>query len=155
MLTTIVTGKIWATAIVVVFGAIVFAFLLLAWFCLRIEYDLRTYVVTDRSLRVREGAWIFKEMTLTYANVQNVQVLQGPLQRLFRIEDPRVDPAGGGGMGKGERPGSSGHSLTLAGLDNARAVRDLILSFVKTQSRGSGLGDLDDPEHARSVRNAI
>ena len=38
--------------------AIVLAFLLFAGFCLRIEYDLRTYVVTDRSLRVREGAGV-------------------------------------------------------------------------------------------------
>jgi membrane protein YdbS with pleckstrin-like domain len=118
------------------------------WFCVRIEWDLRTYVVTDRSLRVRQGAWIFKEMTLTYANVQNVQVTQGPLQRLFGIEDLRVDTAGGGGGGPGKGHESSSHNVTLAGLENAREVRDLILSFVKVAGRGSGLGDLDDPEHA-------
>jgi membrane protein YdbS with pleckstrin-like domain len=118
------------------------------WFCVRIEWDLRTYVVTDRSLRVRQGAWIFKEMTLTYANVQNVQVTQGPLQRLFGIEDLRVDTAGGGGAAPGKGHDASGHNVTLAGLENAREVRDLILSFVKVAGRGSGLGDLDDPEHA-------
>jgi len=117
-------------------------------FCVRIEWKLRTYVVTDRSLRVREGAWTFREMTLTYANVQNVQVLQGPLQRLFGIQDLRVDTAGGGGIVKGEHRGTNGHSVTLAGLENAREVRDLILSHVKVAGRGSGLGDLDDPEHA-------
>ncbi len=128
--------------------------LVFSWFCVRIEYDLRTYVVTDRSLRVREGAWTFKEMTLTYANVQNVQVLQGPLQRMFGIQDLRVDTAGGGGGMKGEGQGSTGHNVTLAGLENAHEVRDLILSYVQTASRGSGLGDLDDPEHAATARSS-
>jgi membrane protein YdbS with pleckstrin-like domain len=124
--------------------------LFFSYFCVRIEYDLRTYVVTDRSLRVREGAFVFKEMTLTYANVQNVQVLQGPLQRMFGIQDLRVDTAGGGASNKHEGKGAMGHSVTLAGLENAREVRDLILSYVKVAGGGSGLGDLDDREtHAR------
>jgi len=126
--------------------ALLFAF---TWFCVRIEWDLRTYVVTDRSLRVRQGVWTFKEMTLTYANVQNVQVTQGPLQRLFGIEDLRVDTAGGGSSGSGKGHESTGHNVTLAGLENAREVRDLILSYVKVASRGSGLGDLDDVDHAQ------
>lgn len=137
-------------------GAVVVALVIVAdavlmgclWFCVRIDYDMRTYVVTDRSLRVRQGAWTFKEMTLTYANVQNVQVLQGPLQRLFGIQDLRVDTAGGGG-GRHDQ-GAIGHDVTLAGLENAREVRDLILSYVKVVGRGSGLGDLDDPELART-----
>jgi hypothetical protein len=112
-------------------------------------------VVTDRSLRVREGAWVFKEMTLTYANVQNVQILQGPLQRMFGIQDLRVDTAGGGGGMKHEGHGAMGHSVTLAGLENAREVRDLILSYVKLAGGGSGLGDLDDREtHARAPSSA-
>ena len=40
--------------------------LLVVWFLLRVDYDLRYYVVTDRSLRVREGAWNVREMTITY-----------------------------------------------------------------------------------------
>lgn len=147
-LATLIQAKFVATALVVVIALVGLCGFVLGWFCVRIEFDLRTYVVTDRSLRVREGAWTFKEMTLTYANVQNVQVLQGPIQRLFGIEDLRVDTAGGGGTSKGEGRGTSGHSVTLAGLENARDVRDLILAYVKVASRGSGLGDGDDPDHA-------
>jgi uncharacterized membrane protein YdbT with pleckstrin-like domain len=145
---TLAAGRPFATMVVVLVALVVAAALLVGWFCVRIEYDLRTYIVTDRSMRVREGAWVLKEMTLTYANVQNVQVLQGPVQRLFRIEDLRVDTAGGGGGLKGERAGASGHQVTLAGLENAHEVRDLILAYVKRFTSGSGLGDLDDPEHA-------
>lgn len=141
-------GKPVATALIVLAAIGLSLLLAFTWFCVRIEWDLRTYVVTDRSLRVRHGAWIWKEMTLTYANVQNVQVTQGPLQRLFGIEDLRVDTAGGGGSSSGKGHQATGHNVTLAGLENAREVRDLILSYVKVAGRGSGLGDLDDPEHA-------
>lgn len=144
---TLATGQWWGTALVLCLGLLLGALLVVSWFCVRIEWDLRTYVVTDRSLRVRQGAWTFQEMTLTYANVQNVTVTQGPLQRLFGIEDLRVDTAGGGVAAKGEHAGASGHNVTLAGLENARAVRDLILDHVKKACRGSGLGDLDDPVH--------
>ncbi|MBL8859795.1 MAG: PH domain-containing protein [Planctomycetes bacterium] len=145
------SGKPVATVFIVLLAITVSVLLAVSWFCVHIEWDLRTYVVTDRSLRVRQGAWMFKEMTLTYANVQNVQVTQGPLQRVFGIEDLRVDTAGGGGGGgKAEAHGATGHNVTLAGLENAREVRDLILSYVKVAGQGSGLGDPDDPEHTRA-----
>lgn len=155
MIASVVSVQIWAAGVVGVVSLAVFVVLAFTWFCVRVEWKLRTYVVTDRSLRVREGAWVFREMTLTYANVQNVQVLQGPLQRVFGIQDLRVDTAGGGGTMKGEGHGTSGHSVTLAGLENAHEVRDRILAYVKVAGRGSGLGDLDDPEHARGATTAI
>lgn len=151
---TLVSGQWWATVLVALGACVLSAVFVLTWFCVRIEYDLRTYVVTDRSLRVREGAWVFKEMTLTYANVQNVIVEQGPLQRLFGIEDLRVDTAGGGASGGKEGARDSGHSVVLAGLENAREVREMILAYVKLRTSGSGLGDNDDPDHAASARAA-
>ncbi len=115
-----------------------------AWFVVRIDYDLRYYIVTDRSLRVREGAWVVKEKTLTYANVQNLQIVQGPLQRLFGISNLRVDAAGGGTSKKGPDHRETGHHVTLAGISNAAEVRKLILGYVGRFSRDSGLGDLDE-----------
>lgn len=150
---TLIAGKYWATALILGIAAVIGFFASLNWFAVRIDYDLRHYLVTDRSLRVREGVWIFKEMTLTYANVQNLRIVQGPLQRAFGISDLLVDTAGGGASGKHERGGAGGHQVRLAGIENARDVRDLILGYVRQFNRGSGLGDLDDVEH-RSQRAA-
>lgn len=147
---TLVGRAWWASAIVVAAGFALLPILFVAWFAVRIEYALRHYLVTDRSLRVREGVWTVKEMTLTYANVQNLRIVQGPLQRAFGISDLCVDTAGGGVAAKHEGGGKSGHQVTLAGIDNAREVRDLILGYVRQRNRGSGLGDLDDPEHSRA-----
>jgi len=120
------------------------ALLLPVYFSVRIDYDLRYYVLTDRSLRVREGAWIVREMTITHANVQNLRVKQGPLQRLLRIADLQIDTAGGGGVNPGEQAKHSSHTVNVAGIENAREVRDKILGYLRGQNAGTGLGDPDD-----------
>lgn len=113
------------------------------YFAIRIDYDMRYYIVTDRSLRVREGAFIVKEMTLTYANIQNLRVVQGPLLRLFGIWHLQVDTAGGGAVQKGE-PGSNAHRVRMAGIENAHEVRDTIQKHLRTRGASAGLGDPDD-----------
>ncbi len=120
-----------------------------AYFLTRIDYELRYYAVTDRSLRVRQGALIVKELTLTYANVQNLHVVQGPLMKLFGLWNLRVETAGGGASEKSVSDDS--HTAVLAGIENAHAVRDLVLGHLKAlgAGAGAGLGDLDDIEHAR------
>ena len=66
---------------------------------IRLEYEKRWYVVTDRSLRIREGVVTVSEMTVTFANIQNVSTSQGPIQRLLGLADLQVETAGGGGSG--------------------------------------------------------
>ena len=128
-----------------VIGAVLIPILFFAYFAVRIDYDMRYYIVTDRSLRVREGAVIVKEMTLSHANVQNLRVVQGPLLRFFGIWNLKADTAGGGGAAP-DGSGGGGHSIQMAGIENAHEVRDLILSHLRTRAGGSGLGDLDDKE---------
>lgn len=116
----------------------------------RLNYELRWYIVTDRSLRIREGIFSVREMTLTFANVQNIAIQQGPLQRLMGIADVVVRTAGGGatdGHGHGSQgAGASMHVGTLRAVDNAERVRDLILDRLR-RLRDSGLGDPDDRHH--------
>jgi membrane protein YdbS with pleckstrin-like domain len=101
---------------------------------LRLDYEMRWYVVTDRSLRIRSGVWSVQELTMSFANLQQVVVTQGPLQRLLKLADVRVQSAGGGGGEGGAHHGSHGD-------------RDLILARLK-QFRESGLGD---PEESRKA----
>jgi membrane protein YdbS with pleckstrin-like domain len=113
------------------------------YFAVRIDYDMRYYIVTDRSLRVREGAFIVREKTISFANVQNMRVVQGPLLRVLGIWHLKVDTAGGG-SGEGGKGGSNSHAVQLAGIENAHEVRDLILGHLRRRGVGAGLGDLDD-----------
>ena len=142
------SGLFVGAALAVVIGGGVLA---LAYFLIHLDYDLRYYIFTDRSLRVREGAWTVREKTLTYANVQNLHVRQGPLQRLFGIRDLRVDTAGGGGTtGDGKTMGK-GHNVTVAGVENARELRDRVLAHMRSAGKGSGLGDPDDETGGRGL----
>jgi len=43
---------------------------------LRLDFEKRWYVVTDRSLRVRAGVLSIREMTVTFANIQNISISQ-------------------------------------------------------------------------------
>ncbi|MEO7677078.1 MAG: PH domain-containing protein, partial [Verrucomicrobiota bacterium] len=94
---------------------------------LQLDFDKRWYLVTDRSLRVREGVFVVREMTVTFANIQNISISQGPIQRILGIADLKVDTAGGGGGGKqGHQPGMNLHTAWFHGINNADKVRELI-----------------------------
>ncbi|MCC6903090.1 MAG: PH domain-containing protein [Polyangiaceae bacterium] len=134
------------------------------WFVVRLDYDMRYYVVTDRSLRIREGALVIRESTFTFANVQNVSVQQGPIDRLLGISSVRIDTAGGGGGADKQQPFVT-HRGVLAGIENAEEVRDRILQLLQAY-RDAGLGDHDPSsqvsggglsaqalEHLREVRD--
>lgn len=117
----------------------------------RLNYEMRWYIVTDRSLRLREGILGVREMTLTFANVQNIAIRQGPLQRLLGIADVVVRTAGGGSGTDAQRheshaAGQSMHTGILRAVDNAEQVRDLILDRLR-RLRDGGLGDPDDSHH--------
>lgn len=109
-----------------------------------LDWELRWYIVTDRSLRIREGVWKLSEMTMTFANVQEVSIHQGPLERMFDVADVRVRSAGGGAAAGNdrEREEKSGHIGYFRGVDGAPAIRDLILERLKKQ-RDAGIGDAD------------
>ncbi len=113
------------------------------FFLIRLEYEQHWYIVTDRSLRVRTGLFSLKESTMSFANLQQVEVKQGPLQRLLKIADVRVQSAGGGSSSDQNKSGDSMHLAIFHGVDNAAEIRDLILDRLRSYQQ-AGLGDLDD-----------
>ncbi len=100
-------------------------YLPISMFLIHLDYRNRWYVLTDRSLRIREGVWIVREMTISLANVQNVSMSQGPIQRIFGIAEVDVSTAGGGELDLGD--GNSMHRGVLRGVENADKVRDRIV----------------------------
>lgn len=111
----------------------------------RLDFELRWYVVTDRSLRIRTGVWYVQELTMSFANLQQVSVMQGPLQRLLGLADVQVQSAGGSTPTPGAHgaTGDSLHTATFHSVDNAEEIRDLILERLR-KFRAAGLGDPDD-----------
>jgi hypothetical protein len=116
----------------------------------RLDYEMRWYIVTDRAARLRDGILKVNEMTLTLANVQDIRINQGPLQRLLGLADVELRTAGGSEASPNPRAGHGmGPNLHLArfrGVDNAPEIRDLVRERMK-HARGAGLGDPDDGVH--------
>lgn len=119
----------------------------LTYAMVQLDYEMRWYIVTDRSLRIREGIASVREMTMTFANVQNLTIQQGPIQRLLGISDLRVRTAGGGSgdkdMGQDDKDAASMHVGYLRGVDDAQAIRDTIPARMR-RVKGAGLGDPED-----------
>jgi len=133
-------------------GLLFLALVVLRLFALalvRLDFEKRWYVVTDRSLRVREGVAIVREMTVTFANIQNIAISQGPIQRALGIADLRVDTAGGGAINSQKHPGQDLHTAWLRGVNNAPEVRQVIQDRLR-QFKDTGLGDHDDQAAAAS-----
>jgi len=111
---------------------------LVGFLAIQLRYDSTWYLLSERSLRIRRGIWVIHETTITFENVQNVRVKQGPLQRWLGIANVVIDTAGGGADLRDA--GGEGHRGKMEGIADAERVRDLILMRLE-RCRTSGLGD--------------
>ena len=121
---------------------------LVTYAIVRLEFEQHWYIVTDRSLRIRTGILRLQESTMSFANLQQVEIRQGPLQRFLGLADVCVRSAGGGDPAAGAQGHGQEASLHLGvfeGVANAVEIRDLILERLRI-FREAGLGD---PEDAR------
>jgi membrane protein YdbS with pleckstrin-like domain len=140
-------------AFLVIWAVKIFSFLVyigqmgLTYAIRRLDYEMRWYMVTDRSLRLRSGVWRVSEVTMSFANIQQVVVSQGPLQRLLGLADVKVKSAGGGSGGQYNHEGNDMHTGLFHSVTNAEEIRDLILERLR-RFREAGLGD---PEEKTSV----
>ena len=122
----------------------------IAYVAIHLRFDTTWYVMSGRSLRIRRGVWKIHETTITYENIQNVKVAQGPVQRKFGIATVVVETAGGGSGGQpGHGGGAALHQRHLEGLENAHQIRDLIMTKVRA-STSAGLGDERQDHRAAS-----
>ena len=82
-----------------------------------------------------QGAFNVKEMTISFANVQNMRAVQGPLLRYFGIKHLEIDTAGGGGSSPEARGKTNHHQVRMAGIDNADVVRADIQRHLRHRGR--------------------
>ncbi len=128
------------------------SFLLLVW-----NFRCRYYILTDRCLRIQQGLWTFREQTFSLANIQDLDVHRGPLQRFLGIGDLVVRTAGGGGGAEAERPGhgaaSNLHEGRLRGVADPERLRDRLLERMRAHGR-SGLGEPEAAPRAPALEAA-
>jgi membrane protein YdbS with pleckstrin-like domain len=130
-------GAISAIAVLALIWTLYLVIALVTLVSRRLDYGLRWYIVTDRSLRIRSGIFAISELTMTYSNVQEIRISSGPLQLLLGIADVEVQAAGGGGP---REHGGGGHGGRFSGVAHASEIRELIVERLR-QYRDSGLGE--------------
>jgi hypothetical protein len=104
---------------------------------------------TSVAEKMRNGIAAVKEMTLSFANIQQITVRQNPFQRLFGLSNVEVKSAGGGGVALGQHSGGtaeSWHTAVFRHVSNAEEIRDLIVARQRALKE-AGLGDPDDVQH--------
>ena len=135
----------------VLFSLFMIGSLIFQYVVLHLELDMLRYTLTDEALRLRRGVVHVEEVTLSFANIQNVKFSQGPVQRYFGIGDLVVETAGGGGTIP--QPGAAGpvlnHQGLIKGISDPERLRDTIQARVR-RFKGSGVGgevqDLESPD---------
>lgn len=127
----VVTAPLWVALIVLPD--------VIAYIAIHLRYDTTWYVLSPRSMRLRRGIWTIREVSLTYENIQNVRVSQGPIERHFGIAKLQVETAGAAAGGP-HGGGGVGNIGLIEGIDHAEDLRDLIMERVRA-SRSTGLGD--------------
>ena len=139
--------------LVLLLPAVVLAVLpdIVAYIAIHLRYDTTWYVMTQRSLRIRRGIWVIHETTITFENVQNIKISQGPVQRFFGIADVLVETAGGGVAAAGAHGAQQGigHQGLIQGVADAQGIRDMILARLR-ETPTAGLGDEADAHPSAS-----
>ena len=130
--------------VVIVVGLVVGFFTMLI--VTRVDFELRDYLLGDRSLRIVFGVFRRQEITLSYANIQNVEVTQGPIEQLLGIKNLKLTNAV---SGRGEER----QGAVLQGVTDAENLRELLLRL-KTEQQDAGLGDALPENLLQSVAEA-
>lgn len=88
------------------------------------------YVIEDDSVEGEGGVFFTKHVTVPYSKVTNVDLTQGPFQRMLQIANIHVQTAGAGGA-QGARA-----ELKLCGLRDAAELRTVVTRRARAVGRG-------------------
>lgn len=103
-------------------------------------YRSLEYSIADDAIRCNSGVFWKRRVTVPYSKVTNVDVTQGPVQRLYGVGSVHVQTAGAGGAQGGMA------ELAFMGVRNLEGVREAVMSRVK--AAGGGAPRTAEPERA-------
>lgn len=84
-------------------------------------YSSLEYAINTDSVKAKAGVFWKKHVTIPYTKLTNIDVTQGPIERMFDIGTIHVQTAGVGG------PEGSKAELKLVGIRNLTEIKDTIM----------------------------
>ena len=108
------------------------------------KYLTYRYRFDPDELVIREGLIFRNERHVPYARIQNIDLAQNPLHRLFSVAEVRLETAGG------EKPEAVMRVLSLSAVQEMRSC-----VFERTGSADADLAPLSDALHVMSLREVV
>ncbi len=91
-------------------------------------YKSLEYIIDSDSVKMRKGVFWRKRVTAPFTKITNIDVTQGPVQRIFKIGTVHVQTAGSGGA-----TGAQAELLFL-GINDTEGLKDTIMKRVRGYS---------------------
>lgn len=107
-----------------------------SFLALWVERHTTWYVISDQGVQLRHGLWTVHETSLRFANIQQVTLKQGPLQRLLSLADVVLTTAGGRPNDDDDEDEKRKRQGELKDLDYVQAQN--LLSEIRSQLPAAG-----------------
>jgi len=124
---------LWVVLLLTEVDKLIFSLCVVGWLILMIPillwipafYRSLEYVVDNDSVKMKKGVFWRKRVTVPYTKITNVDVTQGPVQRMLNIGRIHVQTAGAGGA-QGAKA-----ELKLLGVRDLDGLKDTIMERVR------------------------
>ncbi len=103
-------------------------FLIAIW--IQFYFNTLDYEIDDEEIRIKKGVFWKRSTTIPHLKITNVDITQGPVERMFEIGQIHIQTAGAGGA-QGARP-----EIVMPGVKNFNSVKDTILQRVHRERLG-------------------
>lgn len=131
------------------------------WACIWavLYYPTVLYHMNETEISWKRGVMFRQTGIVPYNRITNVDIVQGPLMRLFGVHNLKIDTASGSGTNKAE--------IRLEGIADPEPLRDLIMTYVRGLSPapcaiGAEFKQSDEPvdietlvEEVRKIRQIL
>jgi len=129
---------IWAILLLVIppsfLTRFIFGLVLALWLLLMLPialwipafYSSIEYIIDIDSVKGKKGVFWRKSVTVPFTKITNIDITQGPLQRIFSIGTIHVQTAGAGG------PQGTQSELRLLGIRNLDGIKDATMEKVRS-----------------------
>ncbi len=151
-----------ASCIILLFTVeiLIFSLCLAGWLLLMVPivlwipayYRSLEYIIDSDAVKMKEGVFWRKRVTVPYPKITNVDVTQGPVQRMLNIGIIHIQTAGAGGAQGAQA------ELTLVGIRDLEGLKDTIMERFRgynTSNAGEVKKEVTDESNSDILRHIL
>jgi membrane protein YdbS with pleckstrin-like domain len=106
-------------------------------------YDSIVYHLNETEMTWKRGVWFRQTGIVPYNRITNVDIVQGPLMRIFGISNLRIQTAGYSAQNVAE--------IRISGIEEPEPLREMIMGFVRSRGPVAAATGGDDSENPGQV----